>query len=206
MFGWQGHILHVNLTKSKTVTETYDAVFAFNYLGGRGFAAKILWGQLKPGTDPLSPENKLVFATGPLTGFGIPNSGKLVVASKSPLTGGYGDGNIGTNAAVQMRKAGYDAVIVEGKAENPIFLHVKDKTAEFIDAEDFWGLTSFETEKMLKAHYEKSAGMVSIGPAGENLVKFATVVSQEGRLGGAKRTVHCQPTIIVRAFSTKVRK
>src|SRR4030066_1828326 len=184
MFGWQGHLLHVNLTKSKTVTETYDAVFAFNYLGGRGFAAKTLWDGLKPEVDPLSPENKLIFAAGPLTGFGFPNSGKLVIAAKSPLTGGYGDGNIGTNAAVQMRKAGYDAVIIEGKAENPIFLHVKDKTAELVDAKDFWGLTSFETEKMLKALYEKSAGIVSIGPAGENLVKFATVVSQEGRSGG----------------------
>jgi len=184
MFGWQGNFLHVNLTKNKAVAKTYDAVFAFNYLGGRGFAAKILWDQLKSGTDPLSPDNKLVFATGPLTGFGVPNSGKLVVASKSPLTGGYGDGNIGTNAAVQMRKAGYDAVIIEGKAKTPVFLHVKDKIAEFVDAKDFWGLNSFETEKQLKPLYERTAGIVSIGPAGENLVKFATVVSQEGRSGG----------------------
>src|SRR4030067_521325 len=184
MFGWQGPLLHLNLSRSKTVTETYDAVFAFNYLGGRGFAAKILWDQLKPGTDPLSPENKLVFATGPLTGFGLPNSGKLVVASKTPLTGGYGDGNIGTNAAVQMRKAGYDAVIVEGRAKSPVFIHVKDKIAEFVDAKDFWGLNSFETEKQLKPLYESSAGIVGIGPGGGNLVKFATVVSQEGRSGG----------------------
>ena len=184
MFGWQGHFLHVNLTKNKAVADTYDSNFAFNYLGGRGFAAKILWDQLKPGVDPLSPENKLVFAAGPLTGFGVPNSGKLVVASKSPLTGGYGDGNIGTNAAVQMRKAGYDAVIIEGKAKTPVFIHVKDKIVEFVDAKDVWGLNSFETEKQLKPLYERTAGMVSIGPAGENLVKFATVVSQEGRSGG----------------------
>src|SRR3990170_4056844 len=124
MFGWQGNFLHVNLTKNKAVAENYDASFAFNYLGGRGFAAKILWDQIKPGTDPLSPDNKLIFAAGPLTGFGVPNSGKLVVASKSPLTGGYGDGNIGTAAAVVMRKAGYDAVIIEGKAKTPVFLHV----------------------------------------------------------------------------------
>jgi aldehyde:ferredoxin oxidoreductase len=184
MYGWQGHLLYVNLTKNKAIAEDYDASFAFNYLGGRGFAAKILWDQLKPGTDPLSPENKLIFATGPLTGFGVPNSGKLVVASKSPLTGGYGDGNLGTNAAVQMRKAGYDAVVIEGKAKSPVFIHVRDKIAEFVDAKDVWGLDSFETEKQLKALYQRSAGIVSIGPAGENLVKFATVVSQEGRSGG----------------------
>jgi aldehyde:ferredoxin oxidoreductase len=184
MFGWQGRFLHVNLTKNKAVADAYDANFAFNYLGGRGFAAKILWDQVKPGTDPLSPENKLVFAAGPLTGFGLPNSGKIVVASKSPLTGGYSDGNIGTHAAIQMRKAGYDAVIIEGKARTPVFVHIKDKVAELVDAKDLWGLNSFETEKQLKPLYGKAAGIVSIGPAGENLVKFATIVSQEGRSGG----------------------
>jgi aldehyde:ferredoxin oxidoreductase len=184
MYGWQGHILRVNLTKNKAVADTYDSAFAFNYLGGRGFAAKILWDQVKQGTDPLSPDNKLVFAAGPLTGFGLPSSGKFIVASKSPLTGGYGDGNIGTNAAVQMRKAGYDVVIFEGKAKTPVFVHIKDKVAEFVDAKALWGLDSFETQKQLKPLYERTAGIVSIGPAGENLVKFATVVSQEGRSGG----------------------
>ena len=93
---------------------------AHGFLGGRGFAIRILWDELKRGIDPFSPDNKLVFAAGPLTGFSLPSSGKLVVASKSPLTGGYGDGNIGTLAAVQMRKAGYDAVIVEGRAKKPM--------------------------------------------------------------------------------------
>jgi aldehyde:ferredoxin oxidoreductase len=184
MYGWNGNFLKINLSKNKAVADPYDSSFAFNYLGGRGFAAKILWDNLKPGTDPLSPDNILIFAAGPLTGFGVPNSGKLVVASKSPLTGGYGDGNIGSEAAVQMRKAGYDAVIIEGKAKKPTVLHIRDKTAEFVDAEDFWGLDTFETEKRLKAIYERTTGVVSIGPAGENLVKFATVVSQEGRAGG----------------------
>ncbi|MEM2080748.1 MAG: aldehyde ferredoxin oxidoreductase family protein [Candidatus Bathyarchaeia archaeon] len=184
VFGWNGVFLQVNLSKNKAVAESYDARLALNFLGGRGFAAKILWDRLKPGTDPLSPENKLVFAAGPLTGVGLPNSGKFVVAAKSPLTGGYGDGNIGSAAAVQMRKAGYDAVVIEGKAETPIILHIKDKTAEFVDAKDFWGLSTFETEAQLKSIYGQSAGIASIGPAGENLVKFATVISQEGRSGG----------------------
>src|SRR5512135_2040019 len=124
MYGWQGRFLHVNLTRNKATAESYDAKFAFNFLGGRGFAAKILWDLIKPGTDPLSPDNKLIFATGPLTGFSFPNSGKLIVASKSPLTNGYGDGNIGTRAAIQMRKAGYDAIVIEGKAKSPVFVHV----------------------------------------------------------------------------------
>jgi aldehyde:ferredoxin oxidoreductase len=184
VFGWTGVFLNVDLSRSKAVAETYDANLALNFIGGRGFATKILWDALKPGTDPLSPENKLIFAAGPLTGFGLPNSGKFVVAAKSPLTGSYGDGNIGTFAAVQMRKAGYDAVIIEGKAKSPVVLHVKNDIAEFIEAKDFWGLNAFETEAQLKPIYERTAGIVSIGPAGENLVKFATVVSQEGRAGG----------------------
>ncbi len=184
MFGWTGTFLHIDLTKRKAVPENYDEALALNFLGGRGFAVKILWDSLKQGTDPLSPENKLVFATGPLTAIGLPNSGKLVVASKSPLTGGYGDGNMGTLASVNMRRAGYDALIIEGKAQTPVILHIKDKIYEFVDAGDFWGLTSFETHEQLAKKYSRMAGIVSIGPAGENQVKFATVVSQEGRSGG----------------------
>lgn len=184
MFGWTGKLLHINLSKGKAVADKLDAAMAKNFLGGRGFAAKILWDELKPGLDPFSPDNRLVFAAGPLTGFGLPSSGKLVVAAKSPLTWGYGDGNIGTFAAVQMRKAGYDAVVVEGKAEGPVILLVRDESAELLDARDLWGLNSFETEKKLADVYGHTAGVLCIGQGGENLVKFANIVSQEGRAGG----------------------
>jgi aldehyde:ferredoxin oxidoreductase len=184
MFGWTGNFLKINLSKSQAAAEEYKQDLALNFLGGRGFAIKILWDTLKQGTDPLSPENKLIFATGPLTAIGLPNSGKLVVASKSPLTGGYGDGNVGTLAAVHMRKAGYDALIVEGKAEKPIIIHIKDKECEFVDAKDFWGFNAFKLEERLRKKYSRTSGILSIGPAGENQVKFANVVSQEGRAGG----------------------
>ena len=117
MHGWTGKILRINLTKRKTVAQEFDANFAKKWMGGRGFAAKILWDEVKPGIDAFSPENKVVFSTGPLTGVSLPSSGKLLVATKSPLTGGYGDGNIGTWACVMMRRAGYDAFVFEGKAE-----------------------------------------------------------------------------------------
>jgi aldehyde:ferredoxin oxidoreductase len=184
MFGWNGRMLRVNLSKKKAVAQSYYAELAKNYLGGRGFAVKILWDELKPGIDPFSPENKLVLAAGPLTGFALPSSGKMVVASKSPLTWGYGDGNIGTLAAVHMRKAGYDTVVVEGKSEKPVILFVQDESVEFFDATDFWGLNSFETERRLAENYGHSVGVLCIGQAGENLVKFANIVSQEGRAGG----------------------
>lgn len=184
MNGWNGAFLNVNLTKLKAQVEKYPADLALNFLGGRGFAVELLWNRLSPGTDPLSPDNKLIFAAGPLTGIGLPNSGKLVVASKSPLTGGYGDGNIGTQAAVQMRKAGYDAIIIEGKAKTPVILHIKDALVEFVDAKDFWGLTAPAAEAKLRKSHTRQTGFISIGPAGENLVKFAAVVSQDGRAGG----------------------
>ena len=184
MYGWNGLFLRVNLTKMKAIAKKYNANIAKNFLGGRGFAAKILWDELKPGVDPLSPKNRLVFAAGPLTGFALPSSGKLVVAAKSPLTGGYGDGNIGTLATVQMRKAGYDAIIVEGKSKKPIVLLVQDRQIEFLDAGDLWGLNSFKTESMLREVYGPAAGVLTIGQGGENLVKFANIVCQEGRAGG----------------------
>ncbi len=184
MQGWTGSFLKVDLTKSQAKAEPYEEDLALNFLGGRGFAIKILWDTLKQGTDPLSPDNKLIFATGPLTGIGLPNSGKLVIASKSPLTGGYGDGNSGSWAAVNIRKAGYDALILEGKASTPVILHVKNRTWEFLEAKDLWGKSSFEAEDQLRKRYSKLAGIISIGPAGENLVRFATVVSQKGRAGG----------------------
>ncbi len=184
MFGWNGRFLNVNLTNGKSKVEPYDEEFALRFIGGRGFAAKILWDRLPPKTDPLSPQNLLIFAVGPLTGYALPNSGKLVVASKSPLTGGYGDGNIGTWASVHMRRAGYDAVIITGKSAKPTVLHIKDNIVEFLDATDLWGLSSFEAETQLRKSHGKNAGIVSIGQGGENLVKFACVVAQEGRAGG----------------------
>jgi len=184
MFGWNGKFLRVNLTKHKAVAKEYDAEMARKFLGGRGFAVKILWDELKPGVDPLSPENRLIFAAGPLTGFALPSSGKLVVAAKSPLTGGYGDGNVGTHAAVQMRRAGYDAIVIEGKAESPTILLIEDSITEFLDAKELWGLNAFEVEERLRGVYGPTAGILEIGQAGENLVKFANIVSQKGRGGG----------------------
>jgi aldehyde:ferredoxin oxidoreductase len=184
MHGWNGKILRVDLTKEKAVIQKFDADFAKSYLGGRGFAAKILWDELQPNIDPLSPQNKLIFAAGPLTGFALPSSGKLLVAAKSPLTSGYGDGNMGTNATVQMRKAGYDAIVFDGKAGKPTIVLIEDEKTEFRNGKDFWGLGTFETERKLKKELGGLAGVVSIGPAGENGVKFANIISQEGRGGG----------------------
>jgi len=184
LYGWNGKILRIDLTNNKSTIQIYDSNFALTYMGGRGFTTKILWDELAPGIDPLSPQNKLIVAAGPLTGLPGPSLGKLVVAAKSPLTGGYGDGNLGTMAAVHMRKAGLDAVIIEGKAQKPIYIYVEDEKGYILSADGIWGETTFETEKRLKKAHGKNVGVLTIGPSGENMVKYATVVSQEGRAGG----------------------
>ena len=145
MYGWNGKILRVDLSKGKAFALSYDPKMALNFLGGRGFAAKILWDELKPKVDALSPENKLIFAAGPLTALSLPSSGKLVVAAKSPLTGGYGDGNLGTVASVQLRRSGYDALVIEGKARKPSILWINDDKTEIVEAKDLWGKGTFET-------------------------------------------------------------
>lgn len=182
--GWNGKILRVDLGRGKAVIQEYSSDFALQFLGGRGFAVKILWDELPIGVNPLSPLNKLILAAGPLTGLTVVSTGKLVVASKSPLTGGYGDGNLGSNAAIQLRKSGFDAIVIEGASDKPTYLYIENGNVEFNDAKDLWGLTTFETEERLKKVHGGGCGVLSIGPAGENMVRFATIISQEGRSGG----------------------
>jgi aldehyde:ferredoxin oxidoreductase len=182
--GWQGRILRIDLTRRKAVVQGLDARVARDFIGGRGLAIKILWDELPPGADPLSPHNKLIFAAGPLTGLTNVNMGKLVVAAKSPLTGGYGDGNIGAWAGVYMRRAGYDAIVVEGRAQRPTYLYIDEKGVQFLDASDLWGLNTWAVEDKLQKIHGRDAGVLSIGPAGENLVRYAVVTAQKGRAGG----------------------
>ena len=123
---WSGKILWIDLSKGKSKIWEYLKEMSLDYIDGRGFAVRILWDYLKQGTDPLSPANILIFAVGPLTGLSFPSSGKIVVAAKSSLTGGYGDGNVGTRASVQLRRASYDVIVVEGKADKPTYILVED--------------------------------------------------------------------------------
>ncbi len=182
--GWNKNILWIDLARRTWRIWRYDGNMARMFLGGRGFAAKIIWDFMKPGVDPFSPQNLLILAIGPLTGLPGPSTGKLVVAAKSPLTGGYGDGNIGSLAALHMKAAGYDAIVIEGAAEKPTYIYIENDKVEFRGAEDLWGLDTFTVEKKLVKEHGRNVGILSIGPAGEKLVRFATIISQEGRSGG----------------------
>jgi aldehyde:ferredoxin oxidoreductase len=184
MHGWTGQILRVDLTTRTHRIEPFSEEFAHTWIGGRGFAVKILYDELLPGIDPLGPENKLVVAVGPISGISAPNTGKTVVAAKSPMTGGYGDGNLGTRVTEKLRRAGYDALIVEGRAERPTLLYIDDERVTFVPADEIWGKGTYEANDWIYARYGKGAGVLNIGQAGENLVRFAVVRSMEGRAGG----------------------
>jgi aldehyde:ferredoxin oxidoreductase len=184
MYGWTGNILRVNLTNKTFKKESFGEEFAHKWVGGRGFAVKILYDEVKPGTDPLGPDNKFIAALGPIAGIPAPNTGKCVVAAKSPLTGFYGDGNLGTRVSEHLRKAGYDALIVEGKADRPTMLYIQDDKVEFLPADEVWGQGTYATNDWIYGKYGVGVGVLNIGQGGENMNRYAVVRSLEGRAGG----------------------
>ncbi len=184
MYGWTGNILRVDLTTKTFRREAFSEEFAHTWVGGRGFALKALWDELEPGIDPLGPKNKFIVALGPIAGIPAPNTGKTVVAAKSPLTGGYGDGNLGTRVTEQLRKAGYDMLIVEGVAAEPTLLYIEDDKVEFLPAAEVWGKGTYATNDWIYGRYGRKVGVLNIGQGGENLNRYAVVRSLEGRAGG----------------------
>lgn len=174
--GLTGRILRVDLTSRKTVVETPDDAFYRTYLGGRGVIAHYLLKEVPVGSDPLGPENILVFAAGVLTGLAIPGSARVSAGAKSPLTGGYGEGEGGGDWGVKLKWAGYDAMVVAGKASAPVYLHITEKTAELKDASQIWG---FEVDESIEALREEiddgKASVAVIGPGGERLIRFACI-------------------------------
>ncbi|NLI11226.1 MAG: aldehyde ferredoxin oxidoreductase family protein [Peptococcaceae bacterium] len=184
MFGWMGTILRVNLTDGTIKKEPLNKNDACLYLGGRGLGTKIMMDEVDPQVDPLSPENKLIFMTGPLTGTAAACPGRYEVISKAPLTGSIGASNSGGHFGPELKYAGYDGIIFEGKAEKPVYLSINNDEVSLKSAVSLWGKTVFETtDELLKATSE-DARVTCIGPAGEKLVKFATVMNDKHRAAG----------------------
>src|SRR6056297_1194506 len=136
----KGKILRINLKDQSFKSGDIPKKWYEEFIGGEGFAAKILYDELQPGMEPLSEDNLLVFTVGPLTGTKAPCSGRLVVGFKSPLTGTIGISNVGGHLAPMIKRAGYDVVVVEGKSEKPVYISVDDDNVEFKDAAGIWGL------------------------------------------------------------------
>jgi len=184
MFGWAGTILRVNLSEGSIKKEALDLNDAKLYLGGRGLATKIMMDEVDPQVDPLSPENKLIFMTGPLTGTMAASPGRYMVIAKAPLTGTIGCANSGGHFGPELKFAGYDGIIFEGKAEKPVYLWINDDEVELRPAEHLWGKNVFETTDQLLAETAEDARVACIGPAGEKGVLFATVMNDKNRAAG----------------------
>jgi aldehyde:ferredoxin oxidoreductase len=137
--GYNGKILRVNLTENNVYTQAIDELFCRKFLGGAGFVTYFLWKELRQGIDPLGPDNKLIFALGPVTGVPLSGSGRHCVGAKSPLTGGYAKAESGGFWGAELKHAGFDAVIIEGKAEKPVYLWIHDGEASIRDAGHLWG-------------------------------------------------------------------
>jgi aldehyde:ferredoxin oxidoreductase len=181
-YRWQ--VLRVNLSSGSWSKEQLNKGWAKKYFGGRGLGAKYLYEEIEGGIDPLSLANKLILATGPFTGTIVPCSGKLAIVTKSPATGAILDCSIGGGFAAQIKLAGYDMLIIEGQAERPIYLVINDDKVEISDANHLWGKGVFETESQLREDHGLEAGVLSIGPAGENLIPFACIGSEYYRQAG----------------------
>ena len=184
MNGYAGQMLRVDLTSRSVQREPLDPSMVERFLGGRGFGAYLLYTETKPGLDPLSPQNPLILSAGPLSGLLVPGAGKLDITTKSPLTGGYASANVGGMLAAELKYAGYDTVMITGAADQPVYLYIDDDKVEIRDASAHWGLGSLTLEKRLKEELGEDFQVATIGPAGENLVRYACITHDFGRQAG----------------------
>jgi aldehyde:ferredoxin oxidoreductase len=183
--GLTGKILRVNLTSEKIHFETIEEKFYRRYFGGRGLIAYYLLKELNSGIDPLGPKNKLIFACGPITGASVSGSGRNSIGAKSPLTGAYGEAEAGGYWGTELKQAGFDAIILEGKASSPVYLWIKDQKIELRDASRLWGLEIKKSQDNIQNELEDhSVKVAQIGPGGEKQVRYACVVNDMHHVAG----------------------
>jgi len=185
MFGYAGKVLYIDLTHRKTKTSTIKNEFCKIYIGGNGFAIRLLYDNTKPNVNPLGPENALVFAVGPFAGTTVPSSGKYIVQAKSPLTNFMGESVSSGVWGQAFKRAGYDAMVIKGRAEKPTYLFVDDNIILFKDAKNVWGKDSLETVDLIVEEIgDENVCPATIGPAGENLVRIANITNDKYRQAG----------------------
>ncbi len=182
--GYGGSVLRINLSDGKVTKEPTPEDLIRDYLGARGFIIHTLYKELKPGTDPLGPDALFITSPGPLTGLFVPSSGKIQSGGKSPLTGGYGESNSGGHFPAELKMAGYDMLILQGQHDKPCYIVVDDDDVRIEDAKDIWGKGSMTAEEILKQNLGEDFQIMTIGPAGENLVKIACITHDFGRQAG----------------------
>ena len=180
---YNGEVLRVNLTERTINTEPLDMEKAVKYIGGRGLGTRMLLDEGCATVEPLSPENKLIYITGPMTGTAVPTGGRYMVVTKSPLTGMIACSNSGGVWGAILKYAGWDAIVVEGKADAPVYLEINDHEVTLHDASDLWGKKSLETESILKERHT-GYSVLNIGPAGENQALLAAIMNDGDRAAG----------------------
>lgn len=182
---WTGKILRINLTAGTVKSEPLNMEWADKYLGQRGLASKYLIEEMDPKTDPLGPDNKLIFATGPLTGTCASTGGRYSVITKGPLTGAIACSNSGGYIGAEMKFAGWDMIIVEGASPKPVYLTIFDDDVQIRDASEIWGTSVWATDKWIKArHQDEMIHVSAIGVAGENQVLYSCIVNDLHRAAG----------------------
>ncbi len=181
MHGYSARMLHVDLSNGQSTVETFDEAFARDYLGGNGFAIRLLYEHLAPGVDPLAPENMIVFAVGPITDTLVPGATRCCSGFKSPLTGLFFDSTFGGMFAATQKRTGFEAIIISGRAAEPVYLLVHEEGAEIKPATDLWGKETRDSNVSIRAREGDGAEVLSIGPAGENLVRYACAVHTWGK-------------------------
>jgi len=183
--GYAGKYLRIDLSTKKILKVPLSPSFARDYIGGTGFCAYILWNEVNQKTDPLSPDNRIIFAIGPLTGAFFHSSGRFMIATKSPLTGIWGESHAGGFFGPELKYAGYDMIVIQGASKKPVYLLVDDDRVELLDASYLWGKDTRETTILIREEQKDPTIKVAcIGRAGENLVKFASVISDFHRAAG----------------------
>jgi len=183
--GYACKLLRIDLSNNEIQKEDLDSEIIENFLGAEGIASKILYDEVKSDTDPLGPENRLIVMTGAFVGTSIPCGIKSTVASKSPLTGIYGEALFSAPIGEDFKKSGYDGVIIQGKAEMPVYLWISDDKAEIKDAGHLWGKETLDTVDSIRQELgDSKASVITIGPAGEKLVKLACIMSDDSRAAG----------------------
>lgn len=178
--GYMGKILFIDLSDRQVREEGIDESLCRDYLGGYGFGIKYLYEMLKPGIDPLGPENIIGFISGPLTGTGALVGARFMVVGKSPLTKGLGEANCGGMFGTAMKRAGFDGVLIKGCADVPVYILIDEEKVEIKDASFLWGKDTYETEDTLKDIYGKKAEVLSIGPAGEMCSLISAIITNKG--------------------------
>lgn len=185
-YGYAGKTLWIDLREKKIKLNELDDELTRKYFGGTGIATKILYDSTTPTTDPLGPDNHLIFMTGPFTGTKVPLSGRHHVVARSPLTNIYGESDVGGEWGAQLKKAGYDGIVLFNASDKPIYIWVSDRVVEFRDASSLWGMDTYECDEAIKRETDSKASISCIGPAGERLVRISAIMSEgkDGRAAG----------------------